>query len=202
MSRYARYFAIAAVSAAMLSGTTAVHADGVPGLRGHDHTGITVPDIKQVADFFINVLGCKEAMSFGPFADEKGTFMADLLNVNPRAVINQITLVRCGYGSNIELFQYSSPDQKTVTPKNSDVGGYHIALYVDDIDKAAEYLKAKNVKTLQGPIPIKEGPAAGQSILYFLTPWGLQMELISYPKGMAYEKDAKSVLWMTTEPGK
>jgi len=30
----------------------------------------------------------------------------------------------------------------------------------------------------------------------------LQMELISYPNGMAYEKDAKSVLWMTTQPAK
>ncbi len=76
------------------------------------------------------------------------------------------------------------------------------ALYVDDIDKAAAYLKDKNVKTMQGPIPIKEGPAAGQSILYFFAPWGLQMELISYPKGMAYEKDAKSLLWMTTDPVK
>ena len=79
---------------------------------------------------------------------------------------------------------------------------HHIALYVDDIEKAAAYLKSKNVKTLQGPIPINDGPAAGQSILYFFAPWGLQMELISYPKGMAYQKDAKSVLWMTTEPGK
>jgi catechol 2,3-dioxygenase-like lactoylglutathione lyase family enzyme len=67
-------------------------------------------------------------------------------------------------------------------PKNSDIGGHHIALYVDDIDKAAAYLKDKNVKTMQGPIPIKEGPAAGQSILYFFAPWGLQIELISYPK--------------------
>jgi hypothetical protein len=72
--RYACCFAIAA---AVLAGATAARADGVPGLRGHDHTGITVPDIKQAADFFINVLGCKEAMSFGPFADEKGNFMAD-----------------------------------------------------------------------------------------------------------------------------
>ena len=70
------------------------------------------------------------------------------------------------------------------------------------VAKAAAYLKAKNVRTLQGPIPIKEGPAAGQSILYFFAPWGLQMELISYPRGMAYEKDAKSLLWMTTEPMK
>jgi hypothetical protein len=83
--RYARCFAIAAGNAALLAGTIAARADGVPGLRGHDHTGITVPDIRQAADFFINVLGCKEAMSFGPFADEKGNFMADLLNVDPRA---------------------------------------------------------------------------------------------------------------------
>jgi len=28
------------------------------------------------------------------------------------------------------------------------------------------------------------------------------MELISYPKGMAYEKDATTVLWSTTAPQK
>jgi catechol 2,3-dioxygenase-like lactoylglutathione lyase family enzyme len=177
-------------------------ADSIPGLRGHDHTGITVPDVKAATAFFTDVIGCSHAMSFGPFSDDKGTFMQDALNVSPRAVIDQISMVRCGYGSNIELFQYQSPDQAKTAPKNSDFGGHHIALYVDDIDKAAEYLKAKNVKTMQGPIPVKEGPAAGQSILYFLTPWGLQMELISYPKGMAYEKDAKTVLWSTTEPAK
>ncbi len=34
-----------------------------------------------------------------------------------------------------------------------------------------------------GPIPITEGPAAGQAIVYFKAPWGLQMEAISYPNG-------------------
>jgi catechol 2,3-dioxygenase-like lactoylglutathione lyase family enzyme len=177
-------------------------ADQIPGLRGHDHTGITVPDVKAATAFFTDVIGCTHGMSFGPFSDDKGTFMQDVVNVNPRAVIDEISLVRCGYGSNIELFQYKAPDQVKDMPKNSDFGGHHIALYVDDIDKAAAYLKSKDVKTLQGPIPITEGPAAGQSILYFLTPWGLQLELISYPKGMAYEKTAKSVLWTPTEPAK
>jgi len=177
-------------------------ADEIPGLRGHDHTGITVPDVKAATAFFTDVVGCSHAMSFGPFSDDKGTFMQDVVNVNPRAVIDEISLVRCGYGSNIELFQYQSPDQAKTLPKNSDIGGHHIALYVDDIDRAAAYLKSKNVRTMQGPIPITEGPAAGQSILYFFAPWGLQMELISYPKGMAYAKDAKSLLWSTTEPMK
>src|SRR5438445_7024055 len=193
-----------AVFAALMTGVLPLpaSADSIPGLRGHDHTGITVPDVKAATAFFTDVIGCSHAMSFGPFSDDKGTFMQDVVDVNPRAVIDEISMVRCGYGSNIELFQYESPDQAKTLPKNSDIGGHHIALYVDDIDKAAAYLKSKNVRTLQGPIPIKEGPAAGQSILYFFAPWGLQMELISYPKGMAYEKNAKSLLWMTTEPMK
>ena len=181
---------------------TPAMAGSLPGLRGHDHTGVTVPDIKQALDFFTNVLGCQHAMTFGPFSDDKGTFMQDLLNVHPRAKIEQISMVRCGYGSNIELFQYSSPDQKDMTPKNSDIGGYHIAFYVDDIKAAADYLKANNVKTFMGPLPVDQGPAAGQAILYFTAPWGLQFEAISYPKGMAYEKDAATVLWSPKDPAK
>ncbi len=190
-----------ALAAAFVLGRAA-SAEGLPTLRGHDHTGITVPSMKEGLDFFVGIMGCKQAMSFGPFADDHGTFMSDTLNVNPRAVIKQITMIRCGTGSNIELFEYSSPDQKTVLPKNSDVGGYHIAFYVDDIKKAAAYLQAKGIKTLAGPLPVTEGPAAGQTILYFLSPWGMQLELITYPKGMAYEKTAKVKLWSPTAPGK
>ena len=159
-------------------------AEGIPGMRCHDHTGVTVPDMAQAVDFFTNVIGCQKAMSFGPFADDKGTFMQDLLNVDPRAVIEEITLIRCGHGSNLELFKYTSPDQTDATPKNSDIGGYHIAFYVDDIQAAMDYLKSKGVKTFAGPLMVKEGPAGGQGIFYFLTPWGLQLEAISYPQGM------------------
>lgn len=121
--------------------------------------------------------------------------MQDLVNVHPRAVIEQITLMRCGNGSNIELFQYTSLDQKTEIPKNSDVGGHHLAFYVEDIEAAAAYFKEKGIRTLMGPFPVQEGPAAGQTILYFFAPWGLQLEAISYPGGMAYEKDGGPALW-------
>ena len=177
-------------------------AEGIPGMRGHDHTGVTVPDMAQAVDFFTNVVGCQKAMSFGPFSDDKGTFMQDLLNVNPRAVIEEITLIRCGHGSNIELFKYNSPDQTDATPKNSDVGDYHIAFYVEDIKAAKDYLDSKGVKTFLGPLAVDQGPAAGQSILYFLTPWGLQLEAISYPAGMAYEKDSSVILWTPKDPSK
>ncbi|WP_027165974.1 VOC family protein [Mesorhizobium sp. WSM3224] len=193
----------AAILAASLSGAMgAASADSIPGMHGHDHTGITVPDMKQAIDFFTNVVGCKKAMAFGPFADDKGTFMQDLLGVDPKAVIEEITMVRCGYGSNIELFKYTAPDQKDLTPKNSDIGGFHIAFYVDDVAAAKAYLDAKDVKTRLGPLPVKEGPAAGQTILYFQAPWGLQLEAISYPQGMAYEKGAETVLWSPKDPAK
>jgi catechol 2,3-dioxygenase-like lactoylglutathione lyase family enzyme len=197
-----RHFRTVAVFAVLLAGTAAASADAIPGMRGHDHTGVTVPDMKQAVSFFTDVIGCKKAMSFGPFADDKGTFMQDLLGVDPRAVIEEITLVRCGFGSNIELFKYAAPDQKDATPKNSDIGGYQIAFYVDDVAAAKTYLEGKGVATRMGPLPVKEGPAAGQTILYFQAPWGLQFEAISYPSGMAYEKDAETVLWSPKDPAK
>ena len=192
--------AIAAIAIAL--GVCSASAETLPGVRGVNHIGLTVPDITEAETFFTDVLGCEKATSFGPFRDDAGTFMQDLLDVDPRAVVNQITLMRCGFGSNIELFSYDAPDQQTVRPRNSDIGGHHIAFYVDDIDAAAAYFKDKDIRTLMGPFPVNEGPAAGQTIIYFFAPWGLQMEAISFPKGMAYEKDGGPVLWSNTEPAK
>ena len=191
----------AVLATTLLAGAGIASADSIPGMRGHDHTGVTVPDMAQAVDFFTNVIGCQKAMSFGPFADDKGTFMQDLLGVDPKAVIKEITLLRCGFGSNLELFEYTAPDQKDMTPKNSDIGGYHIAFYVDDVPAAKEYLEGKGVKT-RIVLPVGEGPAAGQTVMYFQAPWGLQFEAISYPNGMAYEKGAATVLWSPKEPAK
>jgi catechol 2,3-dioxygenase-like lactoylglutathione lyase family enzyme len=194
-------FRSAVFATTLLTSAGIASADSIPGMRGHDHTGVTVPDMAQAVDFFTNVIGCQKAMSFGPFADDKGTFMQDLLGVHPKAVIEEITLVRCGFGSNIELFQYTAPDQKDMTPKNSDIGGYHIAFYVDDVPAAKSYLEGKGVAT-RIVLPVGEGPAAGQTVLYFQAPWGLQFEAISYPDGMAYEKGAATVLWSPKDPAK
>ncbi len=177
-------------------------AEPMPGVRGINHIGLTVPDLAEATGFFTDVMGCQKATSFGPFRDDKGSFMQDLLDVDPRAVVEEIVLLRCGFGSNIELFHYTAPDQKTVSARNSDIGGHHIAFYVEDIDAVAAYLKDKGIRSLMGPLPVTEGPAAGQSILYFFAPWGLQLEAISFPQGMAYEKDGGPVLWSNTDPSK
>ena len=175
-------------------------ADGLPGMRGIDHIGLTVPDLDQAVSFFGDVLGCSAVTGFGPLSDPEGTFMQDLLAVNPKAVIEKVTLMRCGFGANLELFQYSAPDQATITQKNSDIGAHHVGIYVDDIDAAVAYLDEKGVRHNWGPLPVSDGPTAGQSIIYFYAPWGLQLEAISYPDGMAYEAEADTVLWSPKAP--
>lgn len=196
-----RLSAALSVAAAACFAAPLALAAPIPSVVGINHIGVTVPDVKQAVDFFSGVLGCKEVMRFGPFADDKGDFMEQLVNVNPRAVIQQIVMMRCGEGANLELFQYTAPDQKTEQPKNSDLSGHHIAFYVRNIDAAVKDLKARGIKTFMGPFKVDQGPAAGQSICYFLTPWGMQLELITYPKGMAYEKTAKVKLWAAKGQG-
>lgn len=189
-----------AAAALLASLSLPAFADPLPGIRGVNHIGLTVPDLDQAETFFTEVLGCERAMAFGPFRDDEGTFMQELLGVDPRAVVNQIRMLRCGFGSNIELFSYDAPDQATIRQRNSDIGAYHIAFYVDDIDAAAASLREAGIQTNMGPLPVSDGPAAGQSILYFSAPWGLQFEAISFPQGMAYEREGGPILWSNTAP--
>ncbi|HEY3613683.1 MAG TPA: VOC family protein [Gaiellales bacterium] len=170
-------------------------AHAIAGVRGLDHVGITVPDIAEARAFFEDVIGCWTPLRFGPFGDPVGSLMQDLLEVDPRAVIAEVDVLRCGTGSNIELFEYRSPGQDTRLARNCDLSGHHLAFYVEDIDAAVAYMQAKGVRKLLGPFAATDGPAAGQSINYFQAPFGTYIELISYPGGMAYEATADARLW-------
>jgi catechol 2,3-dioxygenase-like lactoylglutathione lyase family enzyme len=175
--------------------------NGLPGLRGTEHIGFTVPNLDEAVDFFVKVIGCEPFYELGPF-QSNGDWMQTQLNLHPRAVMKRLKFLRCGNGSNFEIFEYSAPDQRLDQPKNSDIGGHHLAFYVDDINEAIAYLKANGVRVLGEPVVREEGPSAGQTWVYFLTPWGMQMELVSYPNGKAYERDANRLLWHPASPGK
>ena len=62
-------------------------------------------------------------------------------------------------------------------------------------------MEARNVEKFLGPFALTDGPAAGQSINYFKTPFGTYIELISYPKGMAYEVPSVKPLWSPKQNG-
>jgi len=153
-----------------------------------------VPNLDEAVDFFVNVIGCEPFYELGPFQFDDD-WMQSQLNVHPRAVMKRLRFLRCKNGSNFELFEYDAPDQNSNQPKNSDVGGHHLAFYVDDFDAALSFLKAKGVRIMGEPIVRTAGPSAGQTWVYFLSPWGMQLELLSFPNGKGYEKETSGRLW-------
>jgi glyoxylase I family protein len=163
---------------------------GLPGLRRLDHVGFTVPDLDAAHAFLVDVLGCEYLYSLGPFrADDD--WMARHLDVHPKAEVVENRFFRCGEQAVFEVFHYTSPDQREAIPRNSDIGGHHVALYVDDLDAAVAHLRACGVHVLDGPTASK-GPAEGNRWIYFKAPWGMQFELVSYPGGKAFDR-ARSV---------
>ncbi|GGP00492.1 VOC family protein [Wenjunlia tyrosinilytica] len=159
---------------------------GLPGLAGVDHVGFTVPDLEQARAFLVDVLGCEYVYSLGPFIHDDD-WMREHLNVHPRAVMRQLHFFRCGNQAIFEVFQYEAPERGTGQPANSDVGGHHVALYVQDLDRAVAYLHKQGVRVLGRPTA-STGPSEGQRWVYFLAPWGMQFELVSYPGGKAFDR--------------
>jgi catechol 2,3-dioxygenase-like lactoylglutathione lyase family enzyme len=164
---------------------------GLPGLRRLDHVGFTVPDLDEATRFLVDVIGCDLLYSLGPFKDD-GNWMAEHLNVHPRATVPENRFFRCGGQAIFEVFAYTAPDQRLQVPRNSDVGGHHIALYVDDIDAAVSHLQSSGVIVLGTPTA-SAGPHEGQRWVYFLAPWGMQFELVSYPGGKAFDRTSDAV---------
>jgi len=161
---------------------------GIPGLQRVDHIGITVPNLAQAHDFFTEVLGCEYMYKLGPFEHADTDWMSEQLNVHPRAVMRELHFYRLGGQAIFEIFEYSAPDQNLDQPKNSDIGGHHIALYVGDFDIALKFVRNQGLQILGEPTSSKNA-SEGQRWVYFLSPWGMQCELVSYPNGKAFDHD-------------
>ena len=174
--------------------------NGLPGLRGMEHIGFTVPDLEVATRFFVDVVGCELVYALGPITDADGDWMTRHMNVPAKATVRELRFFRCGFGSNFEIFQYDVEQQVATPPRNCDVGGHHLALYVDDFDTALRHLIAHGVTVLGEPTVRTTGPSAGQTWIYFLTPWGMQLEMVSFPQGKGYERNAARKLWNPCTP--
>lgn len=171
---------------------------GLPGMRGADHLGITVPDLDEAERFLVEILGAQPVYVLGAKrADDD--WMTEQLGVHPRTVVREIRFYRLGTGTNLEVFQYDAADGQAGPPRNSDIGGHHLALYVDDLDAAVAHLRAHDVEVMGVPVA-SAGASAGQRWIYFRAPWGMQFELVSFPAGKAYEADAPVRLWHPAHP--
>lgn len=163
----------------------------MPGLAGVDHIGFTVPDLEAAGRWLEEVLGCERLYSLGPF-ERSGAWMSEHLNVAPDARMERLHFYGLGGRAVFEVFQYSAPGRREEVPRNSDVGGHHVALYVDDLDAAVAHLRAHGVEVLGEPTA-SSGPSEGQRWVYFLAPWGMQWELVSYPGGKAVDRSLRGL---------
>lgn len=176
-------------------------AQGMPGMRGIDHLGFTVPDLEVAERFLVDVLGAEPIYTLGAKQSDDD-WMAVHIGVDARTVIREIRFYRLGTGSNLEVFQYEpggADDPQRPQPRNGDIGGHHLAIYVDDMDAAIAHLRSHDVEIMGEPTASKQS-AEGQRWLYFRSPWGMQFELVSFPDGKAYEKGAERRLWHPARP--
>jgi len=187
--------AAAVASALLLSATVSnTSAQEKTGILGMDHVGINVPDMEQAINFFTDVLGFSAVTSLGPIplddAWKKNNHM------NPKTGPVSFKMVKAGTGANIELFEYQDNKGSSQQPGGDDIGASHMAFYTNDINKSVAYLKSKGVQFLGEPFLMPSGDTEGETWVYFVTPWGSKMELVSYPNGKGYEKkNPATILW-------
>lgn len=119
-----------------------------------DHLEIVPGDFERTLNFYIEILGFKIQMR---------------LKLE-RPPLEEVVFIELG-GTLIELFSVNEPAPVSIEPWQ--VSYRRIALEVEDIDKAIEYLKAKGVEISSGPVARENFRVAA-----IKDPDGLPIELI------------------------
>ena len=148
-----------------------------------DHISWTVPDLEAAVRFYVDVIGAEVLFQIGPVdaadlpRDAQGR---DWMQTHVGVAGAKLTLVMLKLHDNLnfQLVQYDKPlDRRQDLPRNCDRGGHHLALLVDDVDRAIAYLSAHGCRALE-TIHIDAGPLAGKKNVYVLDPFGHQLEIV------------------------
>lgn len=136
------------------------------------HTGITVADLDRSLEFWNGALGFEilvRSSASGPPAESVSGVQGARI---------ELAMVRGG-GHTLELLQYVAPDDRKVfRPRSCDVGSWHLALMVDDMDEVLSGLAAHGFEPLNAPSVIETGAQAGRKSVYTRDPDGMTIELI------------------------
>ncbi|MGP3590323.1 VOC family protein [Vagococcus sp. WN89Y] len=167
-------------------------------IRGIDHIGITVPDIKAATRFLIEALGA-ELIYQSVAPDEKdldNESQQKTLRLVPGTVIKAIRMLKLHHGPGIELFEMQGPDQREPL-RASDFGLQHFAVYTDDIAAALQQFKEAGGEVFTAPQPLgfPTEKGEGNQFCYGRTPWGTIVEFITWPSPMPYEQDTSLRRW-------
>lgn len=136
------------------------------------HIGLTVSDLERSVAFYTEMLNCEFVMR----QEKAGGYLAEIVGY-PDAHVEMCHVRAPGGEIVLELFQYLSPDMKTIDLEPRLVGNPHICLVVDDIRPVHERLHAAGVHFLSEPIAIDTGVNAGGWGVYLTDPDGIIIEL-------------------------
>lgn len=166
-------------------------------LHGIDHVGVTVPDIDKATEFFVKALNA--VVLYDTYTKDQpprdSDFTRKRLGIVDGTAEVAIRMLALPNGPGLELFQFFDPQQEgPISP--ADLGWQHIAIYVDDMEKALVQVEAAGAKRNADPVALR-GMEAGEGNLfcYCKTPWGSSLELISYPTPQPYIKTAPRKKW-------
>jgi catechol 2,3-dioxygenase-like lactoylglutathione lyase family enzyme len=121
-------------------------------IRQVAHTGVTVTNVERSIEFWHGALRFDVRFH----ADAHATFAETATGV-PGAELRIATVG--GYGHNIELGEYVALDGRQVLkPRPCDVGSWHVALMVDDIEDVFHALPAHGFDAANPPAVIESGP--------------------------------------------
>lgn len=81
-----------------------------------------------------------------------------------------LRFLRSGAGLDFGLCRHTAADQVKVQHRDSDAGGIHPALYVDDFEAALAHLIAHGVQLMREPTVRTTAPSPAQTWVYLLAP--------------------------------
>ena len=167
-------------------------------IRGIDHIGVFVPNIEEGKAFFIAAFGAQLIYhSLSPDQPpEEGENLVRNTGIAPGSVMRAQCMLKLGRGPDIEMFEMTAPNQSATTGR-SDIGLNHFGMYVDDPQAAIARFEKAGGRMFSGPneILFKTEQGVNNTFCYGVTPWGMNIEFISYPGEMGYEKDTELRRW-------
>jgi catechol 2,3-dioxygenase-like lactoylglutathione lyase family enzyme len=150
-------------------------------ITGIDHINIVVADLERSVRFYCDVLGFRKTHD----VYMEGDWIEQIIGL--RGVQGLVAFVEPpGGGVRIELLEYRAP-VGVALPENSRPntrGLRHIAFRVEHIGAMAARLRAAGVTLFSDPVRVPGGvvkfAAGDKSLLYFLDPDGVVLELAEY----------------------
>jgi catechol 2,3-dioxygenase-like lactoylglutathione lyase family enzyme len=137
-----------------------------------DYVAISVPDLQQATAFFHNVLDCEEVNPAG--GDES---LESSRAAHDAAPVSRLLL--CDSGTVVELFDADAERSSSTTAHHAtDHGNEPIAFSADNVAHADRWLRREGVQVTGAPVAVITGPHAGQTVVNFVAPWGLRLQLV------------------------